>query len=124
MTREGIKSIRTAMKVGREERPTQIIRISNITLGELTDALRNIGGDMNFGVYEMFDWLRNNGYLYDASHRFYNLPTEFSMSTGLLEIHEDIDYNEDGSLGIKRTIWVTSSGQEKIMQHYITGSHD
>lgn len=58
----------------------------------------------------LFQWMRDNGYLMKAGAS-YNLPTQYSMERGWMEIKESSISNPDGSVRVTKTTKITGKGQ-------------
>lgn len=68
---------------------------TSILVGELAKLLKQNG--INIGQNKLFDWLRDTGYLIKKRGELYNLPTQYSMDLGLMDIKKRIINNGDGS---------------------------
>ena len=82
---------------------------SSILIGNLAKLLRQNG--INIGQNRLFTWLRNNGYLRKSKGERWNMPTQASIETGLLEVKETVINNPDGTTKITHTTKVTGKGQ-------------
>lgn len=90
---------------------------SSILIGELSKVLRQNG--VEIGQNRLFDWLRDNGYLIRRKGENYNLPTQYSMDLGLLEIKKRIINNPDGSSRTTTTPKVTGKGQIYFVNKFL-----
>ena len=69
------------------------------------------------GQNRLFRWMRDNGYIM----RYTNVPTQYSMERGLMEVKERAINNPDGSVRITQTIKVTGKGQAYFVNKFIGG---
>lgn len=88
---------------------------NSILVGELAKILRQNG--VETGQNRLFRWMRDNGYIM----RYTNVPTQYSMERGLMEVKERAINNPDGSVRITQTIKVTGKGQAYFMNKFIGG---
>lgn len=88
---------------------------NSILVGELAKILRQNG--VETGQNRLFQWMRENGYIM----RYTNVPTQYSMERGLMEVKERAINNPDGSVRITQTIKVTGKGQAYFVNKFIGG---
>lgn len=88
---------------------------NSILVGELAKILRQNG--VETGQNRLFHWMRENGYIM----RYTNVPTQYSMERGLMEVKERAINNPDGSVRITQTIKVTGKGQAYFVNKFIGG---
>lgn len=83
---------------------------TSILVGQLAKLINQNGVDI--GQNRLFKWLRDNGYLIKQSGENFNLPTQYSMNLGLMDVKERTIINPDGSNRITRTTKITGKGQQ------------
>lgn len=89
---------------------------SSILIGELAKLIRQNGKQI--GQNRLFQWLRDNGYLMGRGES-YNMPTQYSMERGLMEIKERTINNPDGSSLVTKTPKVTGKGQQYFINKFL-----
>jgi anti-repressor protein len=92
---------------------------TSILVGELAKLLRQNG--VKIGQNRLFEWLRQNGYLIARAGHDHNMPTQYSMERGLMEIKERTINNPDGSTYITRTPKITGKGQRYFINKFLGG---
>ena len=92
---------------------------TSILVGELAKLLRQNG--IKIGQNRLFEWLRQNGYLIARAGHDHNMPTQYSMERGLMEIKERTINNPDGSTYITRTPKITGKGQRYFINKFLGG---
>ncbi|STY76179.1 Uncharacterized phage-encoded protein [Macrococcoides caseolyticum] len=90
---------------------------SSILIGELAKLLKQ--NDVEIGQNKLFEWLRANGYLIRKKGELYNLPTQYSMDLGLMDIKKRVINNADGSTRTTRTTKVTGKGQQYFINKFL-----
>lgn len=90
---------------------------TSILVGELAKLLRQNG--VKIGQNRLFEWLRQNGYLIARAGHDHNMPTQYSMEHGLMEIKERTINNPDGSTYITRTPKITGKGQQYFINKFL-----
>jgi len=90
---------------------------SSILVGELAKLLKQNGIDV--GQNRLFDWLRNNGYLIKKQGELFNLPTQYSMDLGIMDIKKRVVSNPDGSSRVTKTTKVTGKGQVYFINKFL-----
>ncbi len=87
-----------------------------ILIGDLAKLLHQNG--VNIGQKRLFNWLRDNGYLikYGASK---NMPTQYSMERGLMEVKERVVTLPNESVRITRTTKITGKGQTFFVNKFL-----
>ncbi len=88
---------------------------NSILVRELAKILRQNG--VETGQNRLFRWMRDNGYIM----RYTNVPTQYSMERGLMEVKERAINNPDGSVRITQTIKVTGKGIVYFVNKFIGG---
>jgi len=88
----------------------------SILIGELAKLMKQNG--VSVGQNRLFEWLRRDGFLmkYGESR---NMPTQYAMENGWLEIKERAIHNPDGSIRLTRTPKVTGKGQQYFINRYL-----
>lgn len=88
----------------------------SILVGELAKLLKQNG--VSVGQNRLFEWLRRDGFLmkYGESR---NMPTQYAMENGWMEIKERAIHNPDGSVRLTRTPKVTGKGQQYFINRYL-----
>lgn len=89
---------------------------SSILVGDLAKLIRQNGHEI--GQKRLFQWLRDNGYLMGRGES-YNMPTQYSMERGLMEIKERTVNNPDGSAFVTKTPKVTGKGQQYFINKFL-----
>lgn len=84
---------------------------TSILIGELAKLLKQ-NGVKDMGQNRLFDWMRKNGYLIKRKGTDYNMPTQYSMERGLMEIKETSVSHADGHVSITKTPKITGKGQQ------------
>ena len=88
---------------------------STILVGDLAKIIRQNG--VNIGRTRMFDWLRSSGYLMkDGQSK--NMPTQYSMELGLMEIKERTVSTPSGTI-INKTPVITGKGQLYFVNKFL-----
>ncbi len=95
---------------------------TSILVGELAKLLKQNG--INIGQNKLFDWLRDNGYLIKKRGELYNLPTQYSMDLGLMDIKKRIINNGDGSSRTTRTTKITGKGQQYFINKFLNSESE
>lgn len=88
----------------------------SILIGELAKLMKQNGLDV--GQNRLFEWMRRDGFLLKGGESR-NLPTQYSMENGWMEIKERSVHNADGSIRLTRTPKVTGKGQLYFMNRYM-----
>jgi Rha family phage regulatory protein len=89
---------------------------SSILIGDLAKLIRQNGHEI--GQKRLFQWLRDKGYLMGRGES-YNLPTQYSMERGLMEIKERTINNPDGSSIVTKTPKITGKGQQYFINKFL-----
>jgi len=87
----------------------------SITVGDLAKAIRMSGCCV--GQDELFEWMRENGYLM-TNGVLRNMPKREYIDMELFEIEESAVENPDGSISITRSTKVTRKGQAYFIVKY------
>lgn len=88
---------------------------NSILVGELAKILRQNG--VETGQNRLFQWMRENGYIM----RYTNMPTQYSMERGLMEVKERAINNPDGSIHITQTTKITGKGTLYFVNKFLGG---
>lgn len=86
-------------------------------VGELAKIISQNG--MQIGQNRLFKWLRNNGYLISRKGESFNLPTQYSMDLGLMEIKKRTINNPNGTVRTTSTTKVTGKGQIYFVNKFL-----
>jgi len=89
---------------------------SSILIGDLAKLIRQNGQEI--GQKRLFQWLRDKGYLM-ARGESYNMPTQYSMERGLMEIKERTINTPDGSVFTTKTPKITGKGQQYFINKFL-----
>ena len=81
----------------------------SILIRELAKLIRQNG--VKIGGKRLSIWLRENGYLIKRKGNDYNLPTQYSLERGIIEIKESAITIPGGFSKITKTPYVTGKGQ-------------
>lgn len=92
-----------------------LISDKSILINELAKILAQNGIDI--GGRRLFGWLRLHGYLCSRGEE-YNLPTQYSMNLGLMEVKRSVHNNPDGSSKVNRTPKITAKGQQYFINKF------
>lgn len=90
---------------------------TSILIGDLAKILNQNGIDI--GANRLFEWMRENGYLIKRRGTDWNMPTQYSMELGLLDVKESTNNNPDGSVRINKTTKVTGKGQQYFINKFL-----
>lgn len=86
-------------------------------VGELAKIISQNGYEI--GQNRLFKWLRDNGYLIKKKGESFNLPTQYSMDLGLMEIKKRSINNPDGTVRTTSTPKVTGKGQIYFVNKFL-----
>lgn len=90
---------------------------TSILVRELAKLIQQAGLDIK--PMDLFERLRQDGFLIRAKSSDYNLPTQKSRSLGLFEIKETPIVHDDGRVTVNRTPKVTGRGQTYLINYYL-----
>lgn len=90
---------------------------STILVGELAKILCQNGVDI--GRNRLFEWMRKKGYLIRKKGSEYNMPTQKSVSLGIMKFREKVITHQDGHITITKTPQVTGEGQRYFVNAFI-----
>ena len=90
----------------------------SILVGELAKLLKQNG--LPVGQNRLFEWLRRDGFLMKRGESR-NMPTQYALENGWMEIKERTINNPDGSIRLTRTPKVTGKGQQYFINRYLNG---
>lgn len=88
-----------------------------ILVGELAKLICQNGVDI--GQNRLYSWLRANNYLIRRRGRFYNMPTQKAMKSGLFKIKETLKNRKDGYKEIRQVTQVTGKGQIYFINKFV-----
>ncbi|NLD51461.1 MAG: phage antirepressor Ant [Clostridiales bacterium] len=88
----------------------------SILIGELAKLMKQNGVEV--GQNRLFEWLRRDGFLIKNGESR-NMPSQYSMENGWMEIKERTISNPDGSIRLTRTPKVTGRGQQYFINRYL-----
>ena len=94
-------------------------RENSCLIGELAKLISQNGYDI--GQNRLFSWMRENGFLIRRKGESYNLPTQYSMDLGLMEVKKRAISNPDGSVRTTSTTKVTGKGQIYFVNKFVAG---
>lgn len=84
-------------------------------VGQLARILKQNGIDI--GQNRLFSWLRANGYLCEQKGELWNMPTQYSMNLGLMEVKKFVrPYTEIETVTPK----ITQKGQQYFVQKFLS----
>lgn len=89
---------------------------TSIAIGDMSKLLKQKGVDI--GRNRLFQWMRENGYLIKQKCDEYNMPTQYAMDHGWLEIKESTYTNGYGTV-ITKTPKVTGKGQMHFINKFL-----
>lgn len=95
---------------------------TSILVGELAKILRQNG--IEIGQNRLFKWLRKNGYLISRMGTDYNMPTQYSMERGWMEIKEHAIMRPDGATIVTKTTVITGKGQQYFINLFLKGGNE
>lgn len=87
-----------------------------ILIGDLAKLLHQNG--VSIGQKRLFNWLRDNGYLIKCGASK-NMPTQYSMERGLMEVKERVVTLPNESVRITRTTKITGKGQTFFVNKFL-----
>lgn len=90
----------------------------SILVSELAKLLKQNG--LPVGQNRLFEWLRRDGFLMKRGESR-NMPTQYALENGWMEIKERTINNPDGSIRLTRTPKVTGKGQQYFINRYLNG---
>ena len=89
----------------------------SILIGELAILLQQNG--VKTGQNRLFEWMRSHGYLLRQGCG-QNLPTQFSMKHGLMEVNRKTVTTPKGRTTIEKSTKVTPKGQQYFLELFLT----
>lgn len=90
---------------------------TSILIGDLAKLLKQNG--VNIGQNRLFEWMRNNGYLYQSKADKQNRAYQRHIEQGLFEIKETVISTPDKEPKIRFTIKVTGKGQQYFINKFL-----
>lgn len=93
---------------------------TSILVGELAKIIRQNG--VEIGQNRLFKFLRENGYLISRVGIDYNMPTQYSMERGWMEIKEHAITRPDGATIVTKTTVITGKGQQYFVNLFLKGA--
>lgn len=117
------KAYEVALRINEENKPK--VAFANhilgsedsILIGNLAKILCQNG--INIGRNRLFQYLREAGFLMKPTGEDYNLPTQKAMEMGLMEIKENIYFQDDEEPRISFTTKVTAKGQKYFIERFL-----
>lgn len=88
----------------------------SILIGELAKTIKKNGVDI--GQNRLFDYLRDNGFIHKKGEQ-YNLPTQKSMDSKIMEVKVRTINNPDGSIRVTKTPKITGKGQIYFVNKFL-----
>jgi Rha family phage regulatory protein len=88
-----------------------------ILIRDLAKILKQNG--IQIGGNELFEWLRNKGYLIKQKGTDHNRPTQKSMNLGLFKVKETAITHSDGRVTTSITTKVTGKGQQYFVNKFL-----
>lgn len=92
----------------------------SILIGQLAKMMCQNGYEI--GQNRLFETLRKDGFLCTRGEN-YNMPTQKSVKSGLMEIKERTINDPDGKVRIARTTKVTGKGQVYFVKRYVNNEN-
>ena len=94
----------------------KVLFADTVTAGSESILVREMAGrlkqnGLDIGQNRLFEWLRENGYVYKKQSS-YNLPTQKSLQLKLMEVYIHTRTDSSGNLVTEKTTKVTARGQE------------
>lgn len=89
---------------------------TSILVGDLAKLICQNGYEI--GQKRLFQWLRDKSFLIKRGES-YNMPTQYSMELGLMEVKETTINNADGSVRITKTPKITGKGQVYFVNKFL-----
>lgn len=89
---------------------------TTILVRELAKILK--GNGIEAGQNRLYQSLRENGFLISKWGLDYNMPTQRAMELGLFKVKETPIRDSEGKILIKKTVRVTSKGQQYFVKYY------
>lgn len=89
----------------------------SVLVGELAKIIAK-NGVQGIGQNRLFQWLRDNGYLHKKGEQ-YNLPTQYSIELGIMEVKVTTINNPGGSVRVAKTPKITGKGQIYFVNKFI-----
>lgn len=89
---------------------------TSILIGDLAKILKQNGVDI--GQKRLFGWMREQGFLMKGGASK-NMPSQYSMERGLMEIKESTVNMPDGSIRVTKTTKVTGKGQIYFVNKFL-----
>lgn len=104
---------------------------TSISVGDLSKILHQNGvkklnlksGEKTMGQNNLFEWLRDNGYLIKQGSSK-NMPTQTSTERGLVEIKESIKADPNGTLWVTKTPKITGKGQQYFINLFVKAKEE
>lgn len=118
----GQKKIQEQAKRIEEMRPKEIFADAvtasetSILVGDLAKILKQNGIDI--GQKRLFQWMRDHGYLIKYG-RSMNVPTQYSMDLGLMEVEEKVICKDNDKYVINKYPKVTGKGQNYFVNKFL-----
>lgn len=110
------RSLRREAEAKLEAQQHKVLFADTVTAGSESILVREMAGrlkqcGLDIGQNLLFEWLRQNGYLYKKQSS-YNLPTQRSLNLKLMEVQMRTCTGKNGQIVTERTTRITARGQE------------
>lgn len=89
---------------------------SSILVGDLAKLLKQNGIDI--GQQRLFEWLRRYGYVIKYG-RSRNIPTQYSMDLGLMEIEEKVVRKDNDRYIVNKLTKIITKGQQYFINKFL-----
>ena len=83
----------------------------SILVKELAMIISQNNVGVIIGQNQLFQWLRDNGFLCSVKGERYNLPTQKAINQGLIEVKKSTYQTPDGNTFVTNTPKITGKGQ-------------
>jgi len=90
---------------------------TSILVADLAKLLKQ--NDIETGEHRLWKWLRAKGYAIKEQGRSYNMPTQYSMERGIMEVKEGTYINSYGESTITKTTMITGKGQIYFLNKFL-----
>lgn len=117
------RSMRMEAEAKLDQQQHKVLFADTVTAGSDSILVRELAGllkqnGLDIGQNRLFEWLRENGYVYKKQSS-YNLPTQKSLQQKLLEVHIRPRIDKNGNVVTEKTTMVTARGQEYFFKRLI-----
>lgn len=110
------RTLRMEAEAKLEAQKNKVVFADTVTAGSESILVRELAGrlkqnGLDIGQNRLFEWLRENGYVYKKQSGC-NLPTQKSLELKLLEVYIRTRANGKGHIVTEKTTKITPRGQE------------